>query len=50
VFTALRPLKASAANAGEGDTAGSYAAEYRNLAGSTGSTTAFAYALCMSMK
>ena len=47
LFASLRPLKASGANAGDGDTPGSYAADYLNLAGSTGSTTATAYALCM---
>jgi hypothetical protein len=47
VLTALRPLQASQANAGDGDTAGAYVADYVNVAGGTGSTTAFAYALCM---
>jgi hypothetical protein len=47
LFESLRPLKADGANAGEGDTPGSYSADYQNLAGSTGSTTVFAYALCM---
>jgi hypothetical protein len=47
LFESLRPLKASKANASDGDTPGAYQADFQNLAGGTGSITAFAYALCL---
>jgi hypothetical protein len=47
VLADLRPLQASQANAGEGDTPGAYQADYVNAPGGTGSVTVFAYALCM---
>jgi hypothetical protein len=47
LLESLRPLQASQANAADGDIPGAFQAEYKNLSGGIGNTTAFAYALCM---
>ncbi len=49
-FMSLRPVLAGGANAGDGATPTAFQANFVNNAGGTGGTTAFAYALCMSMK
>jgi hypothetical protein len=49
-FMSLRPLQASGASAQDGDIPGAFSANFVNGAGGSGNTTAFAYALCMSMK
>lgn len=46
-FVGLRPVQADESAATTGDTPGAYYAEFANSIGGTGSTTAFALALCM---